>query len=374
MRHLLSLFKLPALLAASAMAFAVMPTALHAHPNQAAGAVFTMSNSPAGNAVLAFARSRNGDLAPAGAFPTGGLGTGGGLGNQGALVLNGHWMFAVNAGSNELTVFALGRLGLVLTDKVPSGGERPVSVAVHRDLVYVLHAGSDNLAGFNVDYHGKLTPIAGSLRALSGGGTAPAQAEFSRDGEQLVVTEKATNKVLVYPVDDDGLLGEPNIYDSPAPTPFGFAFGKRDQFFVSEAVGGAPGKSSLSSYQLNDDSTATLVSAAVPAPGQAAACWVVVTRNGRFAYISNTGSGTLTGFRIRKDGKLSLLEAGAVSAETGAGSAPIDMALSRNSRLLFVLNAGNGTISSFRVGPQGKLTPLDTTVGLPAGANGLVAR
>jgi 6-phosphogluconolactonase len=368
----LSLLRRSALIATGGAMLASSPLA-QPDDGRRTGAVYTMSNAVSGNAVLAFHRSSNGLLTPAGSFPTGGTGTGAGLGNQNGLVLDRHerWLHAVNAGSNEVSLFSVEPSGLSLTARVPSGGIRPVSIAVHRRLVYVLNAGSDSLAGFRRDRHGNLTPLAGSTRALSGIGTDPAQAEFSPDGRFLVVTEKATNKILVYPVDDDGLLGTFNSYVSPTATPFGFAFGKRDLFFVSEAAAGAPDASSVSSYRLDDDGNATLVDPSVPTT-ETAACWVIVTDNGRFAYVTNTGSGSISGFRIAADGTLSLLDADGRTAETGAGSGPIDLALSHGSRFLFALNQ-NGTIVAFRVGPKGALHPAATTPGIPTSANGLAA-
>ena len=58
---------------------------------------------------------------------------------------------------------------------------------------------------------------------------------------------------------------------------------------------------------------------------------------------------------------------------TAPGSTPIDMAFSRNSRFLYVLNAGTHTIAAFSLGPHGSLRPLGAVGGLPAGANGLAA-
>jgi 6-phosphogluconolactonase (cycloisomerase 2 family) len=331
-----------------------------------------MTNAAAGNSVLAFARASDGTLEPSGSFATGGTGSGGGLGNQGGLVLEGNrrWLYAVNAGSNDLSLFAVEPSGLLLADRAPTGGMQPVSVAVHHRLIYVLNAGSDNLTGLRRDAHGNLGPIAGSARPLSAAGTAPAQVEFSPDGRFLVVTEKATSRVLVYPVGDNGLLGPFTSYASPTATPFGFAFGKRDQFFVSEAAGGAPNASTVSSYQLDGDGTATLVDPSVPTT-ETAACWVVITNNGRFAYVSNTGSDSISGFRISSDGGLTLLDADGRTAVTGVG--PIDLALSRNSRYLYSLNSGDGTIDAFRIGARGALQPVQSISGIPAGANGLAA-
>ena len=364
-------------IAALGILLAVVASTAVADDDRRTGAVYTQTNAAAGNAVLAFDRDRDGALTPAGTFPTQGSGSGGGLGNQGALHLSrdGHWLLAVNAGSNEVTVFARERTRLVLVDKVSSGGILPVSIAMHGDLVYVLHAGSDNLVGFTLDYHGRLTPLPGSARALSGSGTAPAQAQFSSEGDQIIVTEKATGRILVYPVADDGRLSAPATMNSPSPTPFGFAVGRRDQFFVSEASGGQAGKSSLSSWQLNDDGTASLVTASAQAPGQTAACWVVVSRNGRRAYLSNTGSGTLTGFSIARNGALGLLDANGISGSTGAGSGPTDLAIAEDGRVLLSLNPGNGTLVAFRIAASGKLMPVTGSSALiPRSATGLVAR
>ncbi len=104
---------------------------------------------------------------------------------------------------------------------------------------------------------------------------------------------------------------------------------------------------------------------------QAAACWVVITRSGRFAFTSNTGSGTVSSFGVSRRGELSLIAA--VAASLGAGSGPTDMALSGNSRFLYVLNSGTGTVAGFRV-QDGNLTPVNEVVGLPLSVEGIAAQ
>src|SRR5262245_8133216 len=161
------------------------------------GAVYVLSNQADANRVLVFDRLRDGSLAAAGSAPTGGFGTGSGLGGQGALTLsrNRQWLFAVSAGSDELSVFRVGNDGLTLTDIAASGGDQPISVTSVDGLVYVLNAGgAGNIAGFTLSEDGRLTPIAGSTRPLSGAAvTGPAQIQFDPAGEQLLVTEKMTN-------------------------------------------------------------------------------------------------------------------------------------------------------------------------------------
>lgn len=341
------------------------------------GAVYTLTNSATGNEVVIFNRAADGTLTAAGAVSTGGLGTGGGLGSQGALTLsaNNKWLFAVNAGSHEISVFAVRDDGLTLTDKVASGGERPISVTTYKDLVYVLNAGgSGNITGFTLGKRGQLTPIAGSTRALSNGGAGaapgPAQIEFSPDGEVLVVTEKATNLIDTYAVGEDGVAGDATSHPSSGVTPFGFDFTRRGTLIVSEAFGGAADASAASSYAVSEDGF-ELISASVPT-NQTAACWVVVTKNGKFAYTTNTGSGSISAYRVSKGGSIELLNGQA--GLTGAGSAPIDAAVSGNSRYLYTLNAGAHTITGFAVSADGGLSPIGGVGGLLAGAVGLAAR
>jgi 6-phosphogluconolactonase (cycloisomerase 2 family) len=339
------------------------------------GAVYTMSNGADRNAILIFDRLSDGRLVRAGAIATGGTGTGSGLGNQGGLVLSGNekWLLTVNAGSNSISVLEVRRRGLRLVEVQPSGGVRPVSVTEHRGLVYVLNAGSDSIVGFTLGRDGRLSPLDGSERLLSGVATDPAQIAFSPGGDVLVVTEKATNQIVTFEIGRNGLPSEARVQDSSGQTPFGFAFGKRDQLFVSEAFGGAENASATSSYDVDRHGVLTVISASV-GTHQTAACWVVVTPNGRFAYVTNTGSGSISGYAIDFDGTIALLDADGRTALTGDGSAPIDMAITDGGRFLYSLNSGTNTIGAFRVHSDGSLTRLPFTGGLPAGANGLAAR
>ena len=334
--------------------------------------VYTSTNSPAGNAVVAFDRARDGSLRPAGSFPTGGTGTGGGLSNQGAVTLSddGRALYVVNAGSDQITAFEVTPHGLRRTDVAGSGGHQPISVTTHGRLVYVLNAASDQITGFVTGRGGTLTALAGSTRPLSGSGTGPAEVRFDQGGDLLAVTERGTNKIDTYTVDGDGRPSAPNVQASAGQTPFGFAFDPRDRLIVSEAFGGAPGASAVSSYRVDRFGAVTPISPSVPT-GQTAACWIVVTGSGRFTYTTNTGSASISGYRIASDGSLSLLDSG-VSATTG--SSPTDLALSAGSRYLFALNSGSGTVGTYRVQQDGGLVPGGVVGALPAGAAGLAAR
>jgi len=352
----------------------------HPRPHhRGSGAVYTMTNAKSGNAVLRFHRSAQGALTPAGSFSTGGAGTGAGLGNQNGLVLawGNRRLLAVNAGSDEVSVFAVWRGGLLLLDKAASGGRNPVSIAVHGSLVYVLNAGgavsdTDTITGFRMNRHGRLTPIPNSTRSLSAAATGPAQVGFSRDGRVLVVTEKGTNNLVPFTIDGAGLPGARRVISSVGPTPFGFAFDRRNHLLVTEASGG--GLSSVSSYEVSRTGALVPITAALPTK-QRATCWLAVTRNGRFAYTTNTASDSVTGLRVDHRGRLALLDASGQSGSTGPKSGPIDLAFSAGDRFLYTLNGANGTISAFRAQAHGSLHSLAMAAvsGLPRGANGLAA-
>ncbi len=342
------------------------------------GSVYTASNQPDGNSVQTYLRLPQGGLIPFGSADTGGLGTGGGLGNQGGMTLsdNGRWLLAVNAGDNTVSVFFVGLLGeLYLTDVEPSGGDLPVSVTIDGRTVYVLNgAGAGSIQGFELSFFGNLSPIADSNRPLSGADTtAPAQIQFSTDGAQLVVTEKATDLIDVYQLDADNIAQGPNTQESNGMTPFGFDFTRGNRLIVSEAVGGMPGASTVSSYALQADGVLQTISESVP-DNQTAACWIEILANGRFAYTTNTASGNVSGYAVNPaTGALTLLGDGNTGS-TGEGSGPIDIAATGNSRFIYVLNSGTQEIVGFRVRANGSLTPVTTVSGLPAGANGLLAR
>ncbi len=335
------------------------------------GAVYLMSNATAGNEVIVFDRSADGGLAAARTYATGGTGTGGGLGNQAAVILTGdhRHLYVVNAGSDDVSAFAVGRDGLQLIGSpVASGGAQPISVAAHGDLLYVLNAGAGgNISGFRIGVDGALTPIPGSTRPLSSGAAGPAQIGFTPDGRVLVVSEKATNNLSTYTVGADGIASGPIVNASAGATPFGFNFNQRGDLVVSEAFGGAPGASTASSYRVGGDGVLQLVSGAV-ATTQTAACWIAISQNGKFAYTTNTGSGTISSLEIGPGGTLALSEAVA-----GTGIAPLDAAFTPGGRFLYVRNGG-GNVGAFRVEAQGDLTHIGDFGEPPAGTNGLAAR
>ena len=351
--------------------------------NLKSGAVYILTNQVA-NSVIAFSRDpKTGSLTVVDTQSTGGAGNPiampgdpptDALASQGALAVDdGHnYLYAVNAGSNEISVLAIKKSGLELVQKIPSGGTRPISLAIYGDWVYVLNeGGTPNITGFSVADNGTLSAIDGSVQPLIGGTAAdPAEVGFNQDGTLLVVTEKAGNRIDTYAVDENGVAGPPHATSSHGLTPFGFAFGGENNLFVSEANGGAAGGGAASSYR-TEESIVDLQSGSIR-NGQTAPCWLVTTNAGTYSFTSNTGSGTVSSFKADEDGVLRSVDGAA--AITGAGSFPIDMVLSVNSRFLYVLESGSHTVSAWSVGKGGSLTPIGKFGALPIGAQGIAAK
>lgn len=338
--------------------------------------VFVLDNSPTRNAVIGYHRNRTtGALERVGVFPTGGKGSGAGLGSQGSVVLDasGDHLFAVNPGSDEVSVFEIRASALILRDIVGSGGANPISLTVRDDLLYVLNAGRDStpgsIAGFELGDESML-PIPGSVRPLSAATVGPAQIGLSPTVDVAVVTEKATNSITTYVLDATGAAGAPIVTPSNGQTPFGFAFDHAGHLIVSEAFGGAPGASAVSSYALGADGVPVVISGSVP-DGQAAACWVALGAD-RTAYTTNTGSNTVSGYRITGTGSIALFGDGGVTATTGA--APSDADFNAAGNLLYVLDSSADQIDVFARQSTGALVPAGTLTGLPAPSVGMAAR
>lgn len=365
---------LVAVFALSVVALPLAGASSGEHDRGNIAAVFTSTNDPTGNQIVAYERSSGGTLSWVADFATGGTGTGAALADSGALALtsNHRWLLSVDAGSNQISVFRVSTDSnaplLILADVAASGGVLPVSVAISGNFVYVLNDGNSvtpgDIAGFTLSRGGQLHPITGSTQSLStSGATGAAQISFNPSGNFLIVTEKATNLLDVYAVNERGVASGATSFASSGSTPYGYDFAGNRHLLVSEAAGG-----SVSLYTLSRSGGLQIVSGSV-SDLQKAPCWVVVTGNERTAFISNTASNTISSFEIGAGGSLSLVQS--VAASTDAG--PAYMAIAGGSHFLYVYDGGAGEIQAFQIHHDGTLTWVQTVGGLPAGSEGLVA-
>ena len=337
------------------------------------GAVYTLTNALDGNAVVAFHRSQDGSLASLGSFPTGGRGIGGTvdpLASQFAIVVNDSHdaLFAVNAGSNEISSFRIGTSGAPeRASKVSSHGTLPISLAVHDNLLYVLNSGDNTVSGYRITGDARIVALPHTTRSLSPGASGAAALRFTRDGRRLIVAERVSNRLEVFVVQPDGRLGAPVVTPGNGAATFGFDVTSRNQPIVSETQG------SLTSYALAPDGALTPITPSISTGGQAP-CWVIITQDERFAYTTNSASDFLAGYSIDAAGHLAPLTPGAHTGDSGARATPIDLDRVGN-RLLYTLEAGTGTIGTFVINPDGTLAVRpDVPAGAPAsGMQGLAS-
>jgi 6-phosphogluconolactonase (cycloisomerase 2 family) len=324
-------------------------------------AVYLQTNDAEKNEIVAFHRGDDGTLSALGTYATGGRGTGKPhLASQGSIVASGDRLLVVNAGSDDVSLFAIASEGPALLGRVPSGGSMPTSIAVRESHVFVLNAGGDvNVTGFALKGDG-LEPT-GDTRALAG--ADPAQIGFTPDGSSLIVTDRATNSLLELPVAGGDAVRHP----SSGATPYGFDFTRDGTLVVTEAFGGAIGAAAASSYAAG----LAPVSKSV-ANTRSEVCWAAVTNDGRYVFVTNFGDGTISSYSIGGDGSLELVDAVAGSTTRGAKGVR-DEALSADGRFLYALDADARKVFGFAVRDGGRLDPVGDIDGLPATAAGLAA-
>ena len=332
--------------------------------------IYVQTNDANRNEVVAFDRGADGTLTAIGHFDTGGRGSGTPhLASQCSLVVSGDRLLVTNAGSDELTLFGVTAKGLELRGRLPSGGSHPTSVAVHDELAYVLNNGSPGIAGFSL-VGGMLSAIKGSERPLAAGAD-PAQIAFSPDARMLIVTERGTNSISSYAVDDRGYADGPTTIPSAGQTPYGFDFTDGGALVVTEAFGGDIGKAAASSYAIAAPGKLEPVSGSV-ADTRSEVCWAAVSKDGRYVFVTNFGDCTISSYRIGADGGIELAEA--VAGSTRLGKAGVrDEAISSDGRFLYALDADAQRVHGWSVEANGRLVEIGGFDGVPNTVAGLAA-
>lgn len=330
------------------------------YKNDCISMVFSMTNE-FNNSVVAYMRDSMGILSCPKVFRTGGNGTGSQqvdpLGSQGAIILSpdGNFLFVVNAGSNSISSFRVCPWGLSLVDVVPSGGIFPNSLTINHHNLYVTNSGNPpkspgNVTGFRIKSDGHLSIISGSQKPLSSD-NAQSKCIVSRlYGDKLVVSEGVTNNLSVYGVNRNGSLNGPIVNPSNGIGPFGSAYLSNNLLLVSEV-----GPNALSSYNVTSNGILNVVSGSI-LNNQTATCWVSVNPDENYAYTSNAGSGTITLYRINQGGTLTVVES--IPSTPNRTGSPLDSGIDRCGQNFYVLNGSEGSISVFKIEKNGHLVLL----------------
>ncbi len=338
--------------------------------------VFVQTDNTAGNTIVAYTRTASGGLQQVGSYPTGGNGgaTNGSvvdhLSSEGSLAYDRRagLLYAVNAGSNTITVFRVRGDRLIRSQVISSGGQFPVSITFHGNQVFVLNAwGGASVAGF-FRIAGYLVPVPSWTRDLDLGTSpstvftgTPGQIGFTPGGSQLVVTTKnAANTVDVFADGPFGPSAQPTVTSLPGAIPFGFTFDAYGHLALVETGAGA-----VATFAIAPDGALTQLGSA--ATGQAATCWITAAPEGTL-YASNAGSGTESILATTPDGAITQLG----TTPTDAGTT--DAVVSSDGHYLYVQAGGPGKVDAYRIGPGGSLTETGSvTVPGAVGGEGIAA-
>lgn len=327
------------------------------------GMLFTMTNQIVSNEVYAYTRSSTGTLTFLNSFTTLGQGTGSDINSQGSLLYlpNLNLLYVVNTRTLNISGFSVSPTGLTFISVTPSMGSFPSSLAALGSTLYVLNGGGiPDIQGFTINSDGTLTAIPGAKGLMSGGiGSQPAQVSFSPSGTQILVTEKHSNKIDVFPFNSDGTVGTPTVTASDGLNPFGFAFDANGFIDVTDSD-----QLATTSYQLNGDGTLGVISPIVTDFGREPAHIVeTTTLTPQVAYVSNAVTDQISSYTIGSNGSLTL--ANGRAAKLPFNSKAIDMVMDPSGTYLYVLTQANGTITGYTIKASGGLSQVTSISGLP---------
>jgi 6-phosphogluconolactonase len=391
------------LLGLLALAFGVLALGPLTSGAGAVTSVFSISNAAPNNTLIKFDQRGNGTLKKVQTIKTGGSGglapqpgcePPGGcpmLDTQSEVVVWKRLVFVVNAGSDTVTSFIVKKNGrLKRVDVQASMGDFPNSLAVKRGVLYVLNSHSDSISGIRFNTKtGEMRRIVNSVRPLAGTqiaqGLSPRQIGFDRTGTVLIVTRLSPlpGSIDTFKLNSRNRPGQALANAPTAPLPFGFAVDRYNNLVMSQVT--APPELAMNgttaTYDINTQTGAVTPIETVTSDG-VAPCWVVITRDGRYAFVVNTGGGapaaTVARYGLTSAGDLTLLGITGENNANGDQFARTDEVLSRNGRYLFVLNPGiMGNISQIDIYRRsgGDLTLVgNTPPNGPAGMSGLATR
>lgn len=248
-------------------------------------------------------------------------------------------------------------------------------------ILYVANNGSDNVSGYSINAtSGTLAAIPGSPFSNVSGPSAMA---VSSNGFFAYVTNRRTSTVTGFRVSTEGaLLSVPTTPSNPNPapveaTPGALAIAPN----TKHVYVGNSGTDKVTAFNIEASGALTLIPQTagttnpVPVNGSDPAA-IAITQNGQFLYVANSGSNDMTAFSIGASGLLSLIAPSGTSANPikTSGTVPKGMVISPNGSFLYVANSGSHNVTVFQIGASGLLTLVppagSTTNPIPTGTGG----
>jgi 6-phosphogluconolactonase (cycloisomerase 2 family) len=302
-----------------------------------------------------------------------------------AVSSNGFFAYVTNSRTNNVTGFRVSTEGALLLVPPTPASPNPVAVdaapgalAISPDTkhLYVANSGADTVAAFNIETAGSLTLIpqtGGHVNPVSVSGSDPVSIAIPENGKFLYVANSGSNDVTAFSIGATGLVGpiapsgaNSNPIRTGGTAPKGMVISLNGSFlYVANS-----GSHNVTVFQIGTNGLLTLVPPAGPntnpvSVGGTTPNALMISRNGRFLYSAN-GGGNVSVFTIRGDGLLTLVPSSSGNSNpVSTGTNPVALTMSQDGQFLYVANQG-GRVSAYTInGETGMLAPLTALVGNP---------
>jgi 6-phosphogluconolactonase (cycloisomerase 2 family) len=312
--------------------------------------VYVIQNSAVSNQIAAFQQDpATGSLRLIETYSTGGLGRPSVDGNSShALVARGQHLFAVNSGDHSISAFEILTGGtLKFQGRYASGGYVPVSLAIHRDHLLVLHQGaiSEGLHGgisaFRITREGSLQPIP-SAHFDYLPGDLPVDILAAPTSDVFGVSRKLAGNVDIFRLSKDGFVlrtdsigGLQEPYGGaalPERSPGSKRMNLRNFFAITQSKEDQPGvlafktSSRGAAQQMNQNIRPQLLDP----------CWAALHPDGKRLWFSAFARRSLSLYGLEKNGGLEWVSD---LAPLDQGPGGLDITISSDGLYLFRLSA-----------------------------------
>ena len=261
-------------------------------------AFFVLNNINAGNQLIYLKKNKKEALEFVGSYATKGSGENlfltsnfGVLSDpnisQDAIVYTEDHQFVMNVNNNDasFSIFKINSNSLEFVDKKNTTFEYPNAMATRNGKVYVSHL-DGGIQGFRLNKEGKATPIPSANHQFDASLTPFVNVSINASATTLVVTT-VRDKAFVIQLDGSGGFASITETDSESGiAPYGAAFIDDTTIAISNGFDG-----SVRIYAINAANKLILKSKNVS--NTRGHCWLRVSDDKRFAYVTNTPQGAI---------------------------------------------------------------------------------
>ncbi len=272
---------------------------------------------------------------------------------------SGKFAYVANNGSNTVSEYAIaadGSLSPILGNASVGTGTYPVSVAVHPSGKYAYVANQDGtvsqytVGGTDGSLSAMLTTTTTSSVTA---GQLPASVTIGPAGKYAYVANSGDNTVSEYAVGSDGgltPLATPTVVTGTGP--YGVTIASSGKYaYVVNHNGGATG--SVSEYAVGADGSLTLL-ASLAEPTGTSPVSITLDPTGQYAYVANSGDDTVSQYSIGANGILTPMSPPTVAT----GSGPTGVVVDPTGTHAYVTNAAGNTVSEYAIASDGTLSAL----------------